>query len=83
MRLKLRVGVLMRERGMTVADLARDAGIATNTARALARGMNTRLDLDVLTKVAAALKVRPMEIFEETDEPMGPRVPTQLASMPA
>lgn len=75
MRLKLRVGALMKERGMSVAELAEKAGIATNTARALQRGVNTRLDVEVLSRVAAALGVRPLEIFEETDEPLGPRVP--------
>jgi DNA-binding Xre family transcriptional regulator len=75
MRLKLKVGALMKERGMTVADLAKKADVATNTARALQRGVNTRLDLDVLTRIAAALEVRPMEIFEETDEPLGQMAP--------
>lgn len=79
MRLKLRVGTLMRERDMSVADLAERAGVATNTARALSRGVNTRLDLDVLTKIARALNVRPMELFEETDEPLGQRVPALAA----
>lgn len=78
MRLKLRVGALMRERNMSVADLAEKAGVATNTARALQRGVNTRLDVDVLSKIAKALGVRPLELFEETDEPLGP---LELASM--
>ncbi len=75
MRLKLRVGTLMKERGMSVADLAREADVATNTARALQRGVNTRLDLDVLSRIAKALGVRPLELLEETDEPLGPRMP--------
>lgn len=80
MRLKLRVGTLMKERGLTVAELAKKAEVAPNTARALQRGVNTRLDLDVLTRIAAALGVRPMEIFEETDEPLGPWKPALVGA---
>jgi DNA-binding Xre family transcriptional regulator len=67
MRLKLRVGALMKERSMSVRDLSDKTGLATNTARALFRGVNTRVDLDVLEKVAKALGVRPIELFEEVE----------------
>lgn len=68
MRLRLRVGAVMRERGVSVAELAKSADIATNTARALYRGVNERVDLVVLGRVAAALGARPIELFEEVEE---------------
>lgn len=67
MRLRLRVGAVMRERGVSIADLAKAADIAPNTARALYRGVNDRVDLVVLGKVAAALGVRPIELLEEAE----------------
>ena len=75
MQLKLRIGVLMKERNMKVADLARDADIAINTARALSRGVNERVDLAVLERVAKVLGVRPLELFEEVEGDRGNRVP--------
>lgn len=80
MRLRLRVGATMRERGMSIADLAKAADIAPNTARALYRGVNERVDLVVLSKVAAALGVRPIELFEETEEQPGQKRPRRKAA---
>ncbi len=65
MRLKLRVGALMTEREMTEKQLSERAKIARNTARSLQRGTNTRVDLQVLEKVATALAVPPLELFEQ------------------
>lgn len=78
--MKLKVGALMKERNMTVAQLADKADVAVNTARSLQRGVNTRLDVDVLTRIAAALEVRPLELFEETEEPLGKMVPARIAT---
>ncbi len=66
-RLRLRVGDVLRRRGMTARELADQAGIAVATARALALGENERIDMPVIERVAAALKVRPMELFEEVE----------------
>ena len=82
MQLKLRIGVLMKERNIKVADLAKDADIAINTARALSRGVNERVDLAVLERVARVLGVRPLELFEEVEGERGnraPRLTKQLA----
>jgi transcriptional regulator with XRE-family HTH domain len=80
MRLRLRVGATMRERKMSIAELAKAADIAPNTARALYRGVNERVDLVVLSKVAAALGVRPIELFEETEEQPGQKKPRRKAA---
>jgi DNA-binding Xre family transcriptional regulator len=50
---------------MRPIDLARIAGIAPNTARALAGRQVARLDFSVLARIAAALNMRPMELLEE------------------
>jgi transcriptional regulator with XRE-family HTH domain len=76
MQLKLRVGALMKERQLTVNQLAELANIAPNTARALYRGVNERVDLAVLERVAKALGVRPLELFEEVEGERGNRVPS-------
>lgn len=80
MYLRLRVGSIMRERGLTVAQLAELADIAPNTARALSRGINERVDFVVLGKVARALGVRPLELLEEVEGEPGKRKPTRKAA---
>jgi DNA-binding Xre family transcriptional regulator len=50
---------------MTPVELARRAGVAPNTARALAGRQVARLDFSVLARIAAALHMRPMELLEE------------------
>jgi DNA-binding Xre family transcriptional regulator len=71
MELKLKIGQLLRERNMTVTELAARAGIARATARSLAGGFQDRVDLPVLQKVADALGVRPLELFEEVEDTPG------------
>lgn len=80
MRLKFRVGALMKEKGISEGELAERAGLARNTVRALMRGVNTRVDLIVLERIAAALGVRPLELLEETDEPRGQWEPALMAA---
>lgn len=75
MRVKSKLGAVMREKNIKEGELAEKAGVRRNTVRGLMRDANTRIDLIVVEKIAAALGVRPMELFEETDDPRGPRVP--------
>lgn len=72
MRIKSKLGAVMREKGVKEGELAEKAKVRRNTVRALARDANTRIDLIVVEKIAAALGVRPMDLFEETEEPRGP-----------
>lgn len=65
MRLKLRVGTLMQEKNITERELAERAQVARGTVRALSRGMNTRLDIEVLDRIANALGVRSLDLLEE------------------
>lgn len=71
MRLKLKIGALMRDKNMRVSELAKAAGITEKTARDLMRGVQTRVDLPILERVATALGVRPLELFEEEDDSRG------------
>ena len=80
MYLRLRIGALMKERGITEREMSERTTLARNTVRSLMRGLNTRVDLVVLEKIAAELGVRPMELFEETEERPGRRVPALAAA---
>ena len=71
MRLKLRIGALLRARNMTAADLAAQAGISRTTANAIAGGFQRRVDFEVIEKIAKALDVRPLELFEEEADDRG------------
>lgn len=75
MYLKLRVGELMRQQGISEKDMHDRTGLARNTVRALMRGAVARVDLDTLERVAAVLNVPPLQLFEEVSEKPGPFVP--------
>jgi putative transcriptional regulator len=79
MYLKLKVGALMKERGISEKEMWERTKLARNTIRSLMRGSNTRVDLSVLERVAAELDVRPMELFEEVETKPGPWAPARLA----
>ena len=78
-KVRLRVGELMKERGMTIQELADQAGIAYNTARGMYHGITTRIDLPVLERVAQALGVAPLELLEQEEAPGNSR-PMLLAA---
>lgn len=80
MRIKVRLAALMKERNMNENELNKRTGVARNTIRAMARDANTRVDFEVVEKIAAALGVRPLELFEETETPRGPRKPVLQAA---
>ena len=63
MPIRLRVGDLARQQGLTIKALAARAGIAYNTAHTLATGRATRIDLDTLDRVCNALGVEPGAVF--------------------
>ena len=53
----------MRQMGMTPSELAAKAGVSHNTALALYRGVNSRIDLPVLDRVCAVLNVQPADLL--------------------
>ncbi len=63
MAVKLRVGELARQQGLTISALAKRAGVAYNTAHALYTARATRIDLETLDRIADALEVEPGEVF--------------------
>lgn len=63
MSIKLQIGELARQRGLTIKALAERAGVAYNTAHTLATGRATRIDLDTLDRMCRALQVEPGVIF--------------------
>ena len=63
MPISLRIGELARHQSLTIKALAERAGVAYNTAHALATGRATRVDLDTLDRICAALRVEPGELF--------------------
>ena len=68
MQLRLRVGKLMREKGISIKELADRADIAPNTARGLYHGITTRIDLPILDRVAKVLEVSQLDLFELVEE---------------
>jgi transcriptional regulator with XRE-family HTH domain len=79
MYLKLRVGALMRDQNISEKEMSERADLARNTVRALMRGSVARVDLETLEKIAGVLKVRPLELFEETAEKPGRLMPAGAA----
>lgn len=63
MPIKLQIGELAREQGLTIKALAERAGVAYNTAHALYTSRATRIDLDTLDRMCDALQVKPGDIF--------------------
>ncbi len=63
MPIRMRVGELARQQGLTIKALAERAGVAYNTAHALYTGRATRIDLDTLDRMCEALQVVPGDIF--------------------
>ena len=63
MPVRVRVGELARQQGLTIKALAERAGVAYNTAHALYTGRATRIDLDTLDRMCAALQVEPGDLF--------------------
>lgn len=63
MPVRLRIGEVARQQGLTIKALAERAGVAYNTAHALSTGRATRIDLDTLDRMCAALQVEPGDLF--------------------
>jgi transcriptional regulator with XRE-family HTH domain len=55
----------MRQKGLSVKELAERADITRTTARTYFHDITYRVDLEILGRIATALEVRPIELFEE------------------
>ena len=63
MAVRLRIGDIARQQGLTIKALALRAGVAYNTAHALCTGRATRIDLDTLDRICTALQVEPGDVL--------------------
>ncbi len=63
MPVRMRIGELAKQQGLTIKALAARAGVAYNTAHTLCTGRATRIDLDTLDRICTALQVEPCDIF--------------------
>ena len=63
MAVKMRIGELAKQQGLTIKAVAERAGVAYNTAHALCTDRAMRIDLDTLDRICAALRVEPGELF--------------------
>lgn len=79
MYIRLRLGALMKEKGISEKQLHERTNIARNTIRSLSRNANTRVDFDILERLARELGVRPLELLEETETARGNKIPASLA----
>src|SRR3954451_21212049 len=69
MSITLRIGEQAKQQGLTIKALAARAGVAYNTAHALATGRATRIDLDTLDRICTALEVEPGDLFVRQTTP--------------
>ena len=58
------LSVLRRQRLLSQATLAKQAGVAESTVHLIEAGKNTRPRLEVMRKLCAALGVQPTEVDE-------------------
>ncbi len=59
----LHIGKVAEAQGLNIKTLADRAGIAYNTAHGLYTGRATRIDLETLDRICAALNVSPGELL--------------------
>lgn len=64
MPVRVRIGEIAKQHGLTIKALAERAGVAYNTAHALYTGRATRIDLETLDRICTALHVEPGDVFE-------------------
>jgi putative transcriptional regulator len=73
MPIRIHVGELAKQRGLTIKALAERAGVAYNTAHALYTARATRIDLDTLDRMCVVLGVEPGDLLIRHEE----QVPTR------
>ena len=64
MKMRLRIKELLNEKGLTQYKLSQLSGVRESSVSALARNSQDAVNLRHLEKIAAALEVDPLELFE-------------------
>ncbi|MCI5874193.1 MAG: helix-turn-helix transcriptional regulator [Clostridiales bacterium] len=64
-----KLDMLLKERGMTVTELARRVGVAPTTIYSIIQRNNKKVDIDVLIKIARILGVNTEYFADSNDEP--------------
>lgn len=64
-----KLDTLLKERGMTVTELARRVGVAPTTIYSIIQRNNKKVDIDVLIKIARILGVNTEYFADNNDEP--------------
>lgn len=62
--IQVRLKNILKERGMTAAELAKKSGVNARTIRDFANGHYTRIGLDILGKLCQALDCKPGDLLE-------------------
>lgn len=57
----------MKQRGISIQELAEQADISLNTARTFYFGVSTRVDLPILDRICKVLQVSPADVLIQTD----------------
>lgn len=64
-----KLDTLLKERGMTVTELARRVGVAPTTIYSIIQRNNKKVDIDVLIKIARILGVNTEYFADSNDQP--------------
>ena len=67
--IRIKLAVLLAERGMNQADLARETGLTNTIISRIARGDGTKLDFNHIVKICAALDCQVSDIYEYVPVP--------------
>ena len=64
-----KLDTLLKERGMTVTELARRVGVAPTTIYSIIQRNNKKVDIDVLIKIARILGINTEYFADSNDQP--------------
>lgn len=69
-----RIREVRKERGMTIAQLAKQIGKSENTVRRYEYGESSRLFVNILQKISIALDVSPLYLMGYTEDKTMPEI---------
>ena len=69
--IRSKLNILLAERGMKQADLAREAGLPIATISRMVRGSTVSVNLNYLSRICEVLECSMSDIYEYVPEPSG------------